>query len=363
MVALLPTVTAQQQPTAAAVTAGTMGPDGAYRAGNGVTAPTPLTTVPPEIPALAQRLRAQGDVLLSLVVKSDGAIRDIQVVRSVGYGMDEKAIESVRKGRFRAGTKAGVAVDVRVQMEVAFRLEPEPKIWGAGPLVFNTEGGAKSPVLKSGTMPGAARDAGNETVVLQFAVSKAGDVGEIQAVEGNTSPSVAMLTSALSKWKFSPATDGNGPAAAMGKVLFIKGGDKFRYDVSSAFRDSGGTRVAQQGAADPALVQPEPATRTVVTVPLRVRLEPEDAKKQLVEEVPPEYPADAKQARIQGAVLLAIIIGADGKVKDVRSIDGPPELVPAAVAAVKRWRYRPAIFRGKPREASTEVEIQFKLPD
>lgn len=80
-----------------------------------------------------------------------------------------------------------------------------------------------------------------------------------------------------------------------------------------------------------------------------------------MEQVPPQYPAEAKQARIEGTVVLAIIIGADGSVKDVREVDGPPELIPAAVAAVKKWRYRPTLFRGQPREASTEVELQFKL--
>jgi protein TonB len=95
---------------------------------------------------------------------------------------------------------------------------------------------------------------------------------------------------------------------------------------------------------------------------LRVTLDPDEAKQQLVEQVPPQYPAEAKQARIEGTVILAMIIGADGSVKDVREIDGPRELIPAAVAAVQKWRYRPALFRGQPREASTEVELQFKLP-
>jgi TonB family protein len=62
-------------------------------------------------------------------------------------------------------------------------------------------------------------------------------------------------------------------------------------------------------------------------------------------------------------VILGVTIAADGSVKDVREIDGPPALTSAAVAAVKQWRYRPTIYRGRPTEASTEVEVQFKLPE
>jgi TonB family protein len=363
LAALLPLITTAQQSPNAAVAPGTVGPDGAYRIGNGVTAPTPLTRVPPETPDFAQKLRAQGDVVLSLVVQANGAIRDVQVVKSVGYGMDEKAIDSVRKWRFKAGTKDGSAVDVRIQIEVAFRLHQEPKMWGAGPLVFSSEDVSKPPILKSGTVPGAAREPGNEAVVLQFSLSGAGEVGEIKALEGGASPSVPALTSALLKWKFSPAAGGNGPVSAVGRVVFIKGEEQFRYEVSSAFRDSGGALLTSRKAADAATAAPVPGTRTVVTVPLRVTLTPDEARQQLVEQTPPEYPAGATQAQIQGTVVLAIVIGSDGSVKEARSIDGPPELIPAAIAAVKRWRYRPAMFRGEPREATTEVEIPFKLPN
>src|SRR2546426_8452224 len=66
---------------------GTMGADGAYIPGNGVTTPALLERVEPGIPGLARKLRATGDVVLSVIVKSNGSVRDPQVVRPAGYGM------------------------------------------------------------------------------------------------------------------------------------------------------------------------------------------------------------------------------------------------------------------------------------
>ena len=100
-----------------------------------------------------------------------------------------------------------------------------------------------------------------------------------------------------------------------------------------------------------------------IKVPIRVDLDPAEATKQLIDHAAPEYPAEAKSAHVQGTVSLLVTIGKDGSVTDVKEISGPPELVSAAVAAVKQWRYHPVLFRGQPQEASTVVDIPFKLPD
>ena len=100
-----------------------------------------------------------------------------------------------------------------------------------------------------------------------------------------------------------------------------------------------------------------------IKVPIRIDLDPVEAEKQLIDHLPPEYPAEARVAHVQGTVSLLVSIGKDGSVTGVKEISGPPELISAAVAAVKQWRYRPIISRGEPQEASTVVDIPFKLPD
>lgn len=76
---------------------------------------------------------------------------------------------------------------------------------------------------------------------------------------------------------------------------------------------------------------------------------------------PPLYPTTAKQLGIQGSVLLKAVIGADGTVRELRVIDGHPLLAPAAIEAVKRWKYKPYSVKGKPVEVETTITVNFRL--
>jgi TonB family protein len=88
----------------------------------GVIAPRAIYDPEPEYSDEARRVKHQGVVVLALVVDPQGHARDIRVARSLGMGLDEKAIEAVRKWRFNPGTKDGVPVAVQVNVEVNFRL-------------------------------------------------------------------------------------------------------------------------------------------------------------------------------------------------------------------------------------------------
>lgn len=100
---------------------GNMG-GGAYRVGGGVSAPGVLFKVEPEYSEEARKAKFQGTVVLSIVVDPNGKARDIRVVRPLGLGLDEKAIEAVMKWRFKPGMKDGAPVPVQATVEVNFRL-------------------------------------------------------------------------------------------------------------------------------------------------------------------------------------------------------------------------------------------------
>ena len=274
--------------------------------------------------------------------------------------MDESAAECIRKWRFKGGAKDGSPVDVAFRFAYNFGLAPQPRVWGTGPLTFALDTGVTPPVLKSGTMPTGEREPGDEAVLLDFTVAASGEVADVQPSEGKESKSISLLTKSLSSWKFTPASNGTSALSARGKVLFIKGEDHYRYQVSKAFRTSGSTHPTEE---KPAGVPSSPKSIVTIKVPIRIDLDPAEATKHLIDHVDPEYPDQAKSARIQGTVSLLITIGKDGSVTDIKEISGPPELVPAAIAAVKQWRYRPALFRGQPQEASTVVDIPFKISD
>jgi TonB family protein len=95
---------------------------GVYRVGGGVSAPRPIYKPDPEFSEEARKSKFQGNVVLRVVVGVDGKTHDISVQRSLGMGLDEKAMEAVREWRFEPGRKDGVPVPVSVLVEVNFHL-------------------------------------------------------------------------------------------------------------------------------------------------------------------------------------------------------------------------------------------------
>jgi len=73
------------------------------------------------------------------------------------------------------------------------------------------------------------------------------------------------------------------------------------------------------------------------------------------------YPAVARAARIQGTVVLSAVIAKDGTVENLSLLSGHPLLVPAAMDAVKQWRYRPYTLNGQPVEVMTQIHVNFQL--
>ena len=83
----------------------------------------------------------------------------------------------------------------------------------------------------------------------------------------------------------------------------------------------------------------------------------------LVSKVQPIYPPTARQARIQGTVVMKAVINQAGDVESVELVSGHPLLVPAALDAVKQWKYRPYLLNGKPVSVETQVVVNFTLSE
>ena len=96
--------------------------NGVYRVGGAVSAPRVLYSPDPEYSDEARRARYQGTCVLSLIVGSDGLPGYIRVTRSIGMGLDEKAIEAVKQWKFQPAMKDGKPVAVAINIEVEFRL-------------------------------------------------------------------------------------------------------------------------------------------------------------------------------------------------------------------------------------------------
>lgn len=95
--------------------------------------------------------------------------------------------------------------------------------------------------------------------------------------------------------------------------------------------------------------------------PQRIRISQGVTKGLCIHRVEPSYPALAKQARVQGEVVLNAVIDANGQIQNLQLISGHPMLVPAAIAAVREWRYKPYLLNGQPVEVETTITVIFAL--
>lgn len=103
----------------------------------------------------------------------------------------------------------------------------------------------------------------------------------------------------------------------------------------------------------PSVAQPER--------PLRRDVGGDVQQANLLHQVKPLYPATARTVRVQGAVVMEAVIDRAGRVENLRVLSGHPVLVPAALDAVRQWRYRPTLLNGEPVEVITLVTVNFIL--
>ena len=95
---------------------------GPYRPGSGITAPGLLREVRPDYTEEARRRGLEGDVVLEIVVRSDGTVGDIKVLQGLSGGLNQRAIDAVRQWRFSPARRFGTPVDVMVEVAVEFKL-------------------------------------------------------------------------------------------------------------------------------------------------------------------------------------------------------------------------------------------------
>jgi len=81
----------------------------------------------------------------------------------------------------------------------------------------------------------------------------------------------------------------------------------------------------------------------------------------LIRKVQPAYPALARGARVQGAVVLLAVITREGTIENLKVVSGHPMLASAAIEAVSQWRYRPYILNNQPVEVETQITVNFSL--
>jgi protein TonB len=123
----------------------------------------------------------------------------------------------------------------------------------------------------------------------------------------------------------------------------------------------GGVPGGQMGGVIGGIISSTPVAVPKVATPQRVRVSQGVSQGLIIKKVQPPYPPLARQARIQGQVILQAEISKDGTIENLRLISGHPMLAPAAIEAVKQWRYKPYLLNGEPVAVETTVMVNFSL--
>ena len=123
----------------------------------------------------------------------------------------------------------------------------------------------------------------------------------------------------------------------------------------------GGVPGGQMGGVIGGIISSTPVSVPKVATPQKVRVSQGVSQGLLIKKVQPPYPPLARQARIQGQVVLQADISKDGTIQNLRLISGHPMLAPSAIEAVKQWRYKPYYLNGEPVEVETQITVIFSL--
>jgi TonB family protein len=96
-------------------------------------------------------------------------------------------------------------------------------------------------------------------------------------------------------------------------------------------------------------------------LPSRIRVSRRVSESLLIKKIEPDYPESARQNRVEGSVVLGGVIDKNGDVEQLSVVSGPPLLVPAALEAVRQWKYKPYLLQGEPLAMQTQITVDFQL--
>jgi TonB family protein len=198
--------------------------------------------------------------------------------------------------------------------------------------------------VSNAVYPVAAREKKIQGLIVEtIIVTETGDA-EIASVP-KVDPILAQaIEDAVKKWKFKPVIVDGKAVPVISKITF-----NFVLDNESQATNGVVAAIAPANAF-PQIVKGSKSIADGVQV-------------YLLKSTKPKYPRAAKKAHIEGTVILGAMIGKDGIPYNLRVVSGNPDLAQAAIDAVKQWRYKPVLFLGRPVDAATTVEVNFRLKE
>src|SRR6202167_506223 len=231
----------------------------------------------------------------------------------------------------------GLAQNVAVAFALWFSFVPGVFAQGA-PVSANIAAGRPcmvvNPTYPSAVTPKKVED----TVLLNVRISKSGVVHDMNLVSGPPILAAAAIK-AVKRWKYKPAYWVTGPPSERQTFLSV---------------------TLMKGAA-PKVEEIALGVSRCIPAPTRVRISQAIMANRLLSRVEPVYPPEAYTEHIAGVVIVHVVIDKNGGVLNVDYVSGPLAQVPAAIEAVKQWKYQPYLLNGEAIEVESTVEISFTL--
>lgn len=168
----------------------------------------------------ASRAGLSGKVQVKCIVGTDGKAHDIRVVRPLGLGLDEKALEAVSQWEFQPGTMAGQPVSIYATVDVTFvRLDT----WHLARVDFDLPPGASRPMVEKTRHPHASSDAAPATATVAFDVDEKGEPVNLKVEKTSDEGWAREVAAAVREWKFRPAQKDGGPLSVPCRMEFVRG--------------------------------------------------------------------------------------------------------------------------------------------
>lgn len=328
-------------------------PLGTYLVGPGVVAPQPIQKIEPEYTEEARAAGLEGFVELSGTITEQGFPKDMHVTGPLGFGLDEKALEAIAQWRFQPGTLDGQPVPVYTNVLIDFHLSSKQSRWHMIRAEFDPPAGVVRPQFLRTIYPrgaGISASAAEEgwvltavgrqaTATIAFAVNERGAPVGFRVLNSSAPVWGNEAISVVRDWQFVPAAKSGMPTSVPCTIDLVWGA---RNLTSESFRWAVTQLNAPMFPMDSAAASAPPS---------------------LIYTYEPVYTDEARNAGVEGTVVLRLVVGGDGIPENVNIVTGLGRgLDERAVEAVRQWRFEPTLVNGLPIRVPTTVEVNFKLP-
>ena len=315
----------------------------------------------------------EGTVQVSVTVAQDGTPGKAEIARSLGLGLDEKALEAVRRSIFAPDTRKPVLLNIPVD----FVLPDKQSRWHLTGVTFELPEGASRPVFVSARYPlgsGLALDAESSPIIdearivaavgrqawaiVSFDVDEYGIPRNFEAPDASVELWKNQAIALVSPWRFTPGMKDGQPVSVRCTLELIWGQRNLSVNQLARVRP-----LEREASVEP----PSPPAISLVTFPPpppgveRITLSASSQVDNLIKRVDPKFPPTPGRTGLGGVVLFEVLIGTDGHVRQAFPVNQDSTFIPEATQALTQWVYRPPTLNGQPVEVTTTVPIEVPL--